>query len=161
MGWVKRNQQIQKRYFQVWIRKSMQMGLYPFRRTALKYTQWYRRVSRYTDWRVRIRKYLVEVYRNSVPGEVTNFYSDDGSKILCNVRTLLHGVTSKKTARFTLSAITETTGINAIHDTTWQREYAVQHNSTFSALTTGLNTARCQCNHTIRLFLLNSYCTFH
>jgi hypothetical protein len=40
-------------------------------------------------------------------------------KILCNVRALLHGVTSK-TAKFTLSAMTETTGMNAIHDIIWQ-----------------------------------------
>ena len=51
--------------------------------------------------------------------------------------------------------MTETTGMNAIHDITWQREYAVQHNSTLSALTTDLNTARCQCKHTVQLFLLN------
>lgn len=105
---------------------------------------------------MRIRKYLVEVCRNSVPGAATNIYSDDGgSKILCNVRKLLRGVTSKKTAKFTLSAMTETTGMNTIHGITWQREYAVQHNSILSALTTGLNTARCQRKYAIQLFLLN------
>lgn len=53
--------------------------------------------------------------------------------------------------------------MKAIHDITWQREYAVQHNSTLSAQTTGLNTAKCQCKHTIVPFKLsgNTYCTLH
>jgi len=93
--------------------------------------------------------------RNSVAGAATNFHSDDGgSKILCNVRTLLHGVTSKKTAKFTLSTITETTGMNAIHHTTWQREYDVQHNSTISAIpqylqlfASGILRFRLLCDH--------------
>jgi hypothetical protein len=115
--------------------------------------------SQDTDWRVRIRKYLIEVYWYfSSWCRHHHIFSDGRSNILCNVSTLLHGVTSKKTVKFILSAMTETTGMNAIH-ITWRREYAVKHNRTLSALITGLNTARYQGKHTTQAYLLNEVVT--
>ena len=113
VGWVKRNHQIQVCYFQVWIRTSMQMGLYQVRRTTIKYTLWYRRVPGY--W---LKSAYSEISGTSVPKfsswrrhqHLLRWWRNQDTA----VRTLLRGVTSKKTAKFTLSAMTETTGMNAL-----------------------------------------------